>query len=226
MSLARQRAAYAGGRLLRVVNWHATPPSAQGQLRAELAALLRDHEPVALEDLDAFHATGRWPSSQRGRPGVLVAFYDGYLDNATVAAPVCDELGVRAWFFPPTGFLDAAPEDQRAFAATYDVDLVREHDGAGRLAMTWDDLARIGERHEVAAHTARHSTGLDLRTLEDVEREVLGPCRALERAVGRPPAAFAFYGGTPYDPSSVAGRALLDAGVRYAVTATTWERIR
>ncbi|RJK94242.1 polysaccharide deacetylase family protein [Vallicoccus soli] len=223
MSWRRQREAYAQGRALRVVNWHATPRAVEGVLRAELAGLLRDHVPATLEDLDAFHDTGRWPSQA---PRVLVALYDGYRDNVEVAVPVCEELGVTAWFFPPTGFLDAAPEDQRAFAAAYDVDLVPEHEGADRIAMTWDELARVGERHVVAAHTARHSTGLDLVTREDVEREVLGPCRAIERAVGRAPAAFAFYSGTPYDPSSVAGRALLEAGVRYAVTATTWERIR
>ena len=42
---------------------------------------------------------------------------------------------------------------------------------------------------------------------------------------GRRPPAFAFLFGTPFDPDSVAGRALLDAGIRYAVSNTAYERI-
>ena len=42
---------------------------------------------------------------QPARPLVAVTFDDGYLDNATIAAPLLEEAGLRGTFFVTTGFL-------------------------------------------------------------------------------------------------------------------------
>ena len=150
------RAALAGGAFLRVVNWHNTPERGRARLRAELVAYLRDHRPVVPEDLDRLFDTGRWGHD---RPGLLVAFYDGYRNGASVAAPVCDELGITAWFLPPTAFLDTPVQEQHAFADAHDITLVPEEREQARVAMTWDELEVVGRRHVVAAHTATHGRG-------------------------------------------------------------------
>lgn len=217
-----QRAAFASGAFLRVVNWHNTPESERPTLRAELAWYLERFDPVLPEDLDRLFDTGRWGLR---RPGFIPAFYDSYLNHATVAAPVCDELGLRAWFFPPTQFLSVPPDEQEAYADLHDIDLVDEERSQPSLAMTWDDLARIGRRHIVAGHTANHEQAVNIRTRDDVEREVLAPLRRIEDATGQKPTAFAWLFGRPYDPGSVAGRAMVEAGVRYAVSNTAFQRI-
>lgn len=217
-----QREAFASGRFIRVVNWHNTPESERGTLRRELAWYLDRFSPVMPEDLDRFFDSGEW---HLPKPGFIPVFYDSYLNHATVAAPVCDELGLRAWFFPPTTFLTVPPEQQQAYADAHDIDLVAEERSQPRLAMSLDDLAQIGKRHVIAGHTANHEQAVNIRTPEDVQREVFEPLRLIQDVTGQAPTAFAWLYGRPFDADSVAGKAMLDAGVRYAVSNTAYQRI-
>jgi len=217
-----QRTAFSSGAFLRVVNWHNTPAAERGTLRSELAWYASRWDPVRPEDLDRLFETGQWHGT---KPGFIPTFYDGYLNNFSVAAPVCDELGLTAWFFPPTGFLSVPPEEQRAYADSHDIDLVEEEHGQPALAMTWEHLEVISRRHTIAAHTAHHIQARHCVTAEDAEREVLAPIRQIEAVTGRRPPAFAWLYGTPFDPDSVAGRAMLGAGIRYAVSNTAYQRI-
>ena len=217
-----QRAAFAEGGFLRVVNWHNTPESERTTLRRELAWYLDRFDPVLPTDLDRFFDTGTWGLQ---RPGFIPVFYDSYLNHATVAAPVCDELGISAWFFPPTKFLSVAPEEQEEYADAHHIDLVAEERGQPSLAMSWDDLERISQRHVIAGHTANHEQAINISTAEDVEREVLEPLRQIESVTGQGPTAFAWLYGRPFDRDTLAGQALLDAGVRYAVSNTAFQRI-
>jgi hypothetical protein len=221
LSAQFQRDAFARGSFLRIVNWHNTPRAVRGDLRAQLSGYLDRYHPVQPDDLDRFVETGRW---HLDRPGFIPAFYDGYVNNVTVAAPVCEELGLSAWFFVPTGLLDVAPEEQRAFAQAHDVTLLDEEPDPPWW-MTWDDLAQIGRRHVVAAHTATHAAVTEIVTPEDVEREIVRPVRRLTELTGRVPPAFAFRLGTPPVPGTPAGDAVLASGVRYAATNTAYLRI-
>ena len=216
-----QRRAFGAGAFLRVVNWHNTPQARRGDLRAQLTGYLARYDPVQPDDLDRFFETGRWPLD---RPGFIPAFYDGYRNNVTVAAPVCEELGISAWFFPPTGLLDLPPQEQRAFAAAHDVTLLDEEPHPPWW-MTCDELAQVSRRHVVAAHTATHAAAKDIRTLDDVEREIVRPVRQLTQLTGRVPPAFAFLYGTPPVPGTPAGDAVLTSGVRYAMTNTALVRV-
>lgn len=222
VSLTAHRAAFAAGKFLRVVNWHNTPSVGRAQLRAELASYAERYVPVLPGDLDRLMETGRWTAT---KPGYIPAFYDGYANQASVAAPVCDELGLTAWFFPLTGFLSTPPEHQRAYANGHDIDLVDGERDQPALAMTWDELEVVSRRHVVCAHTANHAQAQHVVTPADVEREVLEPVRTITALTGTRPPAFAWLFGAPFDPSSVAGAALLSAGIRYAVSNTAYERI-
>ena len=221
-SFAEHRAAFAARRVLRVVNWHNTPAAQEGKLREELSSCAERFTPVALRDLDAWFDAGAAPG---GRPGFVPVFYDGYRNGAEVAARVCDELGLRAAFFPPTAFLSTPAPEQRAFAAAHDIDLVPEERSLDRLAMTWDELADVAERHDVCGHTATHAEAASVTSTDDVRREVTEPLRLLEQRCGAPPLAWAWLRGTPFEPGSTAWRAAVDAGVRYAVSNTMVERL-
>jgi hypothetical protein len=217
------RDAVAGGRLLRVVNFHNTPARTADRLHAELAWYAERFAPVTADDVHGFLDTGRWPTE---RPGVVPAFFDGFASAAQVAAPVCEELGLTGWFYPPTAFLDTPAEDQRSFAAHHELGLLAEDlAGTGRLAMTWDELAGIAERHEVCGHTEAHALSAAVRTAADVERQVTEPLRRLERVTGRPAVAWAWLGGTPFDPAAPGDRAVRDAGVRLLCSDAQLERI-
>jgi peptidoglycan/xylan/chitin deacetylase (PgdA/CDA1 family) len=219
---ADYRAAMDEGRYLRVVNYHNTPESTADRLREELAAYAASFACVTLEDLDRFYATGEWGLD---RPGFIPVFYEGYLNNATVAAPICDELGIVAWFPVITRFIDCPVPEQRAFADAHDIDLVEEERGTEQLAMTWDQVAGIAERHVVIPHTGSHEQISKVVTPADIEREILAPRRAVEKVTGREAPGFVWLYGSPFGTSPEQDRAVLDAGYRYQISNTMIQRI-
>lgn len=94
------------GRYLRVVNYRNTPAGMAGQLERELAAYAQRFASVTFDDLERFFDTGTWGLE---RPGFLPVFYEGYRNNAEVAAPICNELGVVGWFLVAKAFIDPVP---------------------------------------------------------------------------------------------------------------------
>ncbi len=211
------------GRHLRVVNWHNTPASHADQLRRELTWYARRFSPVTEADLHAALDTGRWADP---RPGVVPAFFDGFASAAQVAAPLCEELGLVGWFYPPTEFLDCPPAQQRAFAAEHDLGVLDEDlPGDAPLAMTWDDLADLAGRHVVCGHSATHASSASVRTAADVERQVHRPLTRLAEVIGRRPAGWAWLGGTPFDPAAPGDAAVAAAGVRLWTSNAAVERL-
>ncbi|SCX58042.1 hypothetical protein SAMN03159343_3699 [Klenkia marina] len=211
------------GRHLRVVNWHNTPASHSAELRRELAWYADRFSPVTEADLHAALDTGRWADA---RPGVVPAFFDGFASAAQVAAPLCEELGLVGWFYPPTEFLDCPPGEQRAFAAEHDLGVLDEDlAGDAPLAMTWDALADLATRHVVCGHSATHASSASVRTPADVERQVTRPLARLTEAIGRRPAGWAWLGGTPFDPTAPGDGAVAAAGIRLWTSNAALERL-
>lgn len=212
--------ALAGGRLLRVVNYHDTPPARREEFRAELHWYAERFAPVTAADVLGYLRTGRWASE---RPGLLPAFYDGFASAVDVVEPLLAETGLVGWFYPPTAFLDVPAAGQRAFAAQHDYGVLEHPEGA--LAMTWEDVSRLAERHEVCGHTATHAASRDVRTAGDVERQVLEPVARLTQACGRTPAAWAWLGGTPYDAAAPGDAAVAAAGVPLLTSNAVLQRL-
>lgn len=217
---ARVRDAFVGGRFLRVVNYHDTPVSRRGEFRTELHGYAERFDPVTAADVLEFLGTGRWGTD---RPGVLPAFYDGFASAVRCAAPLLAETGLVGWFYPPTAFLDVAPDDQRAFAAQHDYGVLEHPEG--RLAMTWDDLAELARDHEVCGHSATHAASRDVRTDDDVTVQVREPLARLRQVCGRTPAAWAWLGGSPFDASAPGDREVAAAGVPLFTSNALLERL-
>ena len=211
------------GRFLRVVNYHNTPHWHAADYEREFAAYARAFAPVTVEDLDFLFETGFWPYD---RPGILPVFYEGLRNNAETAAPILDVLGLVGWFFVPTAFLSIPVPEQAVYAGANTIGLIGEDEFPdGRFAMTWDQLAKLGGRHVIAAHTANHSRAGSIVTDEDVEREVVEPTRAIEDAVGGAPEVFAWLGGESFGMHPAADAALLENGYRYVFSNTKIQRI-
>ena len=163
LSFTAHRDAIGAGRFVRVVNYHSTSRAERHLLRDELAALLKTHDAVSFAELDAFFETGRWASE---RPGFFPVFYEGYRTSYDVAAPVCDELGISAWFPICTGFVDTPVAEQEVFARSHYIGLVAEDIAmhGERLALTWDEIGELAQRHTVTPHTASHYGINDIAT--------------------------------------------------------------
>ena len=215
-------AALAGGNHLRVVNHHATPAASAPALRRELAGFAERYDAVGVADLDAFYATGRWPLR---RPGLLPVFYEGYREGVEVVAPLLEEVGLTGWFFVCTGWVDTPPADQEAYSYAHHLGATPADAGRDRLAMTWDEIAALAQRHVVTPHTASHAPALAVRSPADVEREVAGPKRRMDEVTGQSAPAFAWLHGTPTGYAPVADAALVDAGYRYLFSNTMVQRL-
>lgn len=226
LTLAAHRAALRDGRHLRLMNYHNTPPSRRSALRDELGALMDHRTPWTLEDLDHAFATGQGPDGARGeKPGFLAVFYEGYAASASVAAQVCDELGITAWFALCTGWIDCPPGQQELFARAHDIALLPEDLDGERLAMTWDEVADVSRRHVVFPHTASHHGVNEPATPRDLAREVLEPKRRLDAVTGQDSPAFAWLHGSPTGVSAVHDAAVRAAGYRYLFSNTAIHRL-
>jgi peptidoglycan/xylan/chitin deacetylase (PgdA/CDA1 family) len=223
--LAGVTAAWAAGRLLRVVNYHSTPARLAERLEAELADYAARYTPISATDLAAI-VDGRRPAPDPDRPALVLAFFDGFANNVEVAAPLLDRLGLPAWFHPLTAFLDTPRDHQPGVAREHRIRVAPEEVERGeRLAMTWDDVAGLARRHDVGAHTATHAAAASVTTAAELEREVRTPLRRIAEVTGRPPASVAWLGGTPFDPEHPGDRAAREAGVPFLVSGLGYERL-
>lgn len=221
-SFTAQREQLRRGHFIRVVNYHSTPRAARDELARELAGFARDYAPVTLGDLDRLVETGAW---HKDRPGLIPVFYEGYRNSATVAAPLCDELGLTGWFPIATSFVDCDPEHQEAFARAHWISLVEEDTKGGRIAMNWDEVRDLSERHVVFPHTAHHEGFDTVLSDADIQREVVDSKRALEAVTGQPAPAFVWLHGSSYGQSPRHDAAVRDAGYRYQFANTMIHRV-
>lgn len=220
--VARVHDAMVAGRVLRVVNYHNTPERDRDALHAELSWYAERFVPATEADVRQLLETGVWPHD---RPGIAVALYDGFVSAARVAAPICEEVGLTAWIYPVTELLDADVERQHEIVASRDLGVLPEDLASGaRLAMTWDELGDLAQRHVVLGHTDDHVTAASVVTEADVERQVRGPLRCLRERIGRGVAGWAWAGGTPLGDGP-GDRALVEEGVPLLVSNCFVERL-
>lgn len=222
LGLERHVEALESGRFLRLINFHNTPASQRNELCAQLGALAQRYASVTLADLDHFYASGEWSSD---RPMFMPVFYEGYHNSAAVAAPICDELGITAWFPVCTGFVDCPPAEQEFYARSHHIGLVGEELEQERLAMSWDEVAALAQHHVVTPHTASHVGINDVSTDEDFEREIIEPKRRLDAATGQSAPAFVWLHGSGYGLSERHDSAVQAAGYRYLLGNTMFHRI-
>lgn len=214
--------AFSDGHIIRVVNYHSTPASGADALERELARYAEAFAPVTMSDLETLFETGEW---HKGKPGVLPVFYEGYRNSATVAAPICERLGLTAWFPVATQFLSTAVEHQEAFARAHWIYLVEEDLTGERIAMTWDELKHLSERHVVFPHTAAHEGFDTILDSADLQREVFEPKAAMDAVTGQSAKAFAWLHGSGYGRSPMHDRALVEAGYTFLFSNTMIQRL-
>jgi peptidoglycan/xylan/chitin deacetylase (PgdA/CDA1 family) len=214
--------AFADGRYVRAINFHATPRRLAGRLEEQLSRLGERFAPVSFEGLRGL-IRGEWPHDG---PGLIVNFFDGSRDNFEVAVPILERVGLIGWFFVVSGWVSAPPEDQNSFAARHHIQLPPDGVGRtadGRLALSADELGALAERgHVVASHTHHHTTAspefapdMSPATLD---REVAGSRRVLERLSGRDVRALAWREGTSLGADARADEALRSAGYEFLFT--------
>jgi peptidoglycan/xylan/chitin deacetylase (PgdA/CDA1 family) len=116
---------------------------------------------------------------------LAITFDDGYLGNATIAAPILALYGLRACFFVSTAFID-----------TSCIPWWDREEGIVTQWMTWDQVRGLRDAgHEIGSHTATH-VNLGEIVGDDARREIEEGEARLEEELGESSGLFAYpYGG-------------------------------
>ena len=207
------------GAVIRTVNFHLTPERRRAEYDRQFALYAQYFDPVTAEDLDRVMATGQWHKS---KPGLILAFYNGYRNNFDVARPLLDRHGLVGWFFVVTGFVSAA--DQWSFAADHNITCGSDETPDVRMALSWDEVAALDGPHVVASHTRTHSGASFDR--ERLREEASGSQDDFRQRLGHPVRALAWKGGAAYGEHPAADQAVDAAGFQFVVSNFKVQRLR
>jgi hypothetical protein len=212
-------AAIEAGVVIRTVNFHLTPERRRAEYERQFALYARHFDAVTAEDLDQVMAAGRWHKS---KPGLIVAFYNGYRNNFDVARPLLDQHGLVGWFFVVTGFVNA--NNQWSFAVDHNITCGSNETQDGRIALSWDEIAALDGSHVVASHTRTHSrASVDQARLWE---ETCGSQDDFMQRLGHPVRALAWNGGAAYGEHPEADQAVDAAGFQFVVSNLRIQRLR
>jgi peptidoglycan/xylan/chitin deacetylase (PgdA/CDA1 family) len=198
------------GQYIRTVNFHNTPAHRTEQYEQQLEHYARHFSSVTEDDLETVLTTGQWC---KAKPGLILAFYNGYRNNFDVMKPLLEHYEFVGWFFTPSEFVGTPPPLQKAFALEHTMRVVDEYED-GRVALSWDEVRELEKQHVVASHTKTHSR-ITLDVARDLEREIVGSQQDFVRELGHPVKAFAWLLGSEYGVHKAADKYLHKAGYRY-----------
>lgn len=201
------------GRVLRVVNFHATPRYREAQYRRQVEAYARLFAPITPGNFDSAF-DGTWADA---RPGLMPVLFEGWRDNVDVLLPILEEHGFKGWFFVPSAFPGVPAPEQRAFAGAHGLRLPSRDEYPGeRVVLTWEEARDLaGRGHGFACHSRTH---FDLRpdTPDEVLRdEIFMAAAEFREGLGRPVEIFCWLHGAEAGVNPRADGMLREAGFRY-----------
>lgn len=197
--------------LIRAVNFHNTPARRRAEFQRQLAHCARHFAPVEEDDLDRYLASGRW---HKDRPGVILAFYEGYRNGYDVIRPLLEQHGLTGWFFVITGFVDAPVADQRDYALAHGIEMeTREYDD-GRYALSWEEIRELDQRHVIASHARSHRPIAEM-SADDRRAEIEGSQDRFRSELSHPVRTFVSWGGPAYGEHAPTDALVDAAGYRF-----------
>ena len=208
--------------LIRALNFHNTPAGKLDVFDRQLGQCARHFAPVDEGDLERYLSTGRW---HKDRPGVLLAFYEGYRNGYDVIRPLLDKHGLTGWFFVITGFVDAPVSEQLAYAEAHGIGMETREYEDGRYALSWDEIRELDGRHVIASHARSHRTIAEMNR-DDMHAEVLGSQDRFRAELGHPARTFVSWGGPAYGEHAPTDRLVDEAGYRFQVSNFRIQRLR
>lgn len=198
---------------IRAVNYHAVPQRWADSFERHLQYYARHFVAVTLSDLDRLHR-GQWHHS---KPGLILSFDDGLRDQVEVAAPLVEKYGFVGWFLVPTGFVDTPSQQQRDYARDHQIIPAADGAGAPDVAMTWDQVRQLDQRHVVGCHTQSHCRLRADLTDQQLQEEIPDAKHRLQEQLGHEVPVFCWVGGEEWSYSACAADAIRSAGFRYAL---------
>ena len=203
----------AAGRMLRVVNFHATPSYRADEYRRQFDAYARLFAPITYQNFDSAF-DGTWADA---RPGLMPVLFEGFRDNVDVLLPILEEFGFKGWLFIPSAFPSVVPDVQRSYAKAHTLHRPKRDEYPGeRIALSWAEAQEVAARgHGFACHSRSH---FDLKpdTPDHVLwDEIHTAANEMRAGIGWPVEIFCWLRGAEAGVNPRADRMLRDAGFRY-----------
>jgi peptidoglycan/xylan/chitin deacetylase (PgdA/CDA1 family) len=197
--------------LIRALNFHNTPMRRQAELDRQLAHCAQHFSPVDQHDLERWLASGEW---RKPKPGMILAFYEGYRNGYDVIRPLLAKHGLTGWFFIITGFVDTPAADQLEYALAHDIGMETREYADGRYALSWDEIRALDKKHVIASHARSHQP---IAAMDAVSQraEVLGSQVRIISELGQPAQSFVSYGGPAYGEDAAVDALVGEAGYRF-----------
>jgi len=223
-AIAQIVAGHAGGRTMRVVNFHATPRYRQAEFRRQIEAYARLFAPITRDNFDSAF-DGTWKDA---KPGLMPVLFEGYRDNLDVMLPILEEFGFVGWLFVPSFFLGVPEQQQRDYAASHVLHLAKKDEYVGqRIALTWGEARAISGRGHVFACHSRNHVELRPDTPDAVlEEEIAVSKQEMERELGTSVDVYCWLRGAEIGINPRADALLRKAGYRYLFSNFKIQRLR
>ena len=162
------RNCYKDPQMIRVVNYHRTPDNELKTFEKQLRWYQKHFENV---DRDTFE---RFMNGQHHfrKPGIILSFDDGLLNNYENAAPLLEQYGFTGWFFVSSGLAD------------------------GTEYMTYEQMADLAKRgHVLGCHTFSHHRMEESDTPQILHHEITEAREVLSERTGTDIDIFCWCGG-------------------------------
>lgn len=208
--------------LIRTINFHNTSPQRAHVFGRQLEICSRHFSSVSEDDLDAYLQSGRW---HKDKPGVILAFYEGYRNGYDVVRPMLERLGLTGWFFVITGFIETQPAGQLEYALAHDIGIESREYADGRYALSWDEIRELDRSHVIASHALSHQP-IAAMNQQTQEAEVAGSQRTFVERLGHPVRSFVSYGGPAYGEHASTDRLIDAAGYQFVFSNFRIQRLR
>ena len=176
--------------MVRAIHYHGISGAQVEIFEAHLRFYAQHYRSIDAQDFMNFQ-NGVWNND---RPGLILSFDDGLKSHAEIVAPLLEKYGFTGWFFLPVGFIDTPPAEQITFAKRHRIDYIYEvHEQ--QIAMSWDDIRRLAEHHEIGCHTHTHYRFSESTPKDRLKQEIWEPKARLEEELERKVSAFCWVGG-------------------------------
>lgn len=174
---------YHDNQMIRVINYHRTPKTELKTFEKQLKWYKKIFRNIDYSDFTLF-MDGRLTLE---KPGIILSFDDGLLNNYEYAAPLLEKYGFTGWFFVSTGLAD------------------------GVEYMTYDDMKDLVRRgHVIGCHTYSHHRMSENDTEEVLYHEITEAKQQLEEKTDSEIDIFCWCGGEEDTYTSKAQKIIRD----------------
>ncbi len=167
---------------IRIINYHSTSKDKVDDFESQLVYYKKHFNNVEYAQFEEFLQKKFFFTE---KPGIMICFDDGCLDNYEVAAPLLEKYGFTGYFFIPSAYMGKG-------IATSDYDLNRKF-------MNWKNIKDLKRRnHVIGSHTKNHHRINVNDTTEMICDEIVSSKDDIESNLEQRTDIFCWVGGEEY----------------------------